>query len=192
MPSSQANVEYFFRLLYECLRGACFGSIGFVGFSAWLAHLWIWITVIGYLLAVIALFVIIYCIVRLFELREREEKYYSTLLVPPRAEGGTVSRWEHIQNLSEGSSPSEWREAIIEADVMLDDMLTEQGYAGAGIGEKLKAADPERFRTLQDAWEAHKVRNQIAHEGSAFNISDTLTRRTIARYESVFREFKVI
>jgi hypothetical protein len=193
MSTEQLNVEYWFRLLYNCLHGACYGTPGgFDGLAAWLAHLWIWITVIGYILAVIGLFVIIYATVRLFELRKREEEFYETVIVPPGAEGGTHPRWEHIQSLLEGGTPSEWREAIIEADIMLDDLLTRQGYTGDGVGEKLKSADPERFHTLNDAWEAHKVRNQIAHEGSTFAISETLARRALARFESVFREFKVI
>lgn len=192
MPATQLNVEYFFRLLYQCLYGTCYGSIETAWFSAWLAHLWTWIIVIGYALSVIGLFIIIYSTVRLFELREREEKYYRTVLVAPEAAGGIHPRWEHIQSLTEGASPSAWREAIIEADIMLDDILTQQGYAGDGVGEKLKTADPAHFRTLQDAWEAHKVRNQIAHEGSSFNLSEALTRRTIARYETVFHEFKII
>ena len=192
MVANQINVEYFFRLLYECFQGACHSSIGFAGLSAFLAHLWIWIVVIGYVLSVLGLLVIVYATVRLFELRKREEKFYSTLLIPSESKGGTSSRWQHIESLAEGSSMSEWREAIIEADIMLDDMLTNQGYVGVGVGEKLKSADSENFHTLQDAWEAHKVRNQIAQEGSSFNLSEALARRTIARYSAVFREFKVI
>lgn len=192
MPVNQINVEYWFRLLYECFHGACYGSVGFAWFSALLVHLWLWIIVIGYALSVIGLFVIIYVTVRLFELRERERKYYGTLLHVPGADEGSLPRWKHIESLAGAPSASEWREAIIEADIMLDDMLTIQGYVGVGVGEKLKAADPENFATLQDAWEAHKVRNQIAHEGSAFNLSEALARRTIARFAAVFREFRVI
>lgn len=192
MSANQLNVEYWFRLLYECFHGACYGSPGAAGFLAFLAHLWLWITVIGYALSVIGLFVIVYATVRLFELREREEKYYSTLLLAPEAAGGVNPRWQHIESLAGGASASEWREAIIEADIMLDDMLERRGYVGDGVGEKLKSAEQTDFNTLQDAWEAHKVRNLIAHEGSAFNLSEELARRTIARYENIFREFKAI
>ena len=192
MPASQLNVEYWFRLLYECLRGACYGPIEAAGFSAWLAHLWLWIIIIGYALALAGLFVIVYATVRLFELRKREEAFYNTLLIAPEATGGMHPRWEHIQTRMEGEGQSQWREAIIEADIMLDDVLAKQGYTGDGVGEKLKSADEEDFATLQNAWEAHKVRNLIAHQGSAFNLSETVARRTIAHYEAVFREFKVI
>lgn len=189
MPANQLNVEYWFRLLYECARGACYGST--VGFSAFLAHLWLWIIVVGYALSVIGLFVIVYTTIRLFELRKRETEYYSTVIPTPDAIGEINPRWQRIESLINGATASEWREAIIEADIMLDDMLMRQGYVGDGVGEKLKSVEPAEFKTLQDAWEAHKVRNQIAHE-AAFDLSEVLARRTIARYENVFREFKAI
>lgn len=192
MTGNQLNVEYWFRLIYDCFHGTCYSSSGPVGLSAWLAHLWIWITVIGYVLSVAGLFIIMYTIVRLFELRKREEKYYNTLILAPETASAVNSRWQHVESLAGGMNVSEWRQAIIEADILLDDILARQGYVGDGVGEKLKAVEPADFSTLQDAWEAHKVRNQIAHEGSSFNLSESLTHRTIARYESVFREFKAI
>ena len=191
MPSTQANVEYFFRLLYEFFYGSN-ATIDFSAFSSFAAHLWLWIIVIGYALSAIGLFIIVYVTVRLFELRKREEAFYSTVITAPETAGGMHPRWEHIQTLLEGAGPSKWREAIIEADIMLDDVLTKQGYTGAGIGEKLKSVDEAELATLQDAWEAHKVRNQIAHQGSTFDLSETVAQRTIAHYEAVFRELKVI
>ncbi len=192
MVGNQTNVEYWFRLLYECFHGSCYGSVNLTWLSAWLAHVWLWIIVIGYILAVLALIIIIYATVRLFELRKREEEYYGTLILAPEEAGGANPRWLHIEELASSTNSSDWRSAIIEADIMLDDMLTKQGYDGESIGEKLKAVESSDFNTLDDAWEAHKVRNQIAHQGSAFDLSETLARRTIARYESVFREFKML
>lgn len=190
LPGNQTNVEYWFRLLYECFQGACYGSVD--GLYSFLSHVWLWIIFIGYILSVIALFVIVYTTMRLFELRKREEKFYSTLIVPPDAKGGMHPRWEHIQTLLEGNTPSEWREAIIEADIMLDDVLAKHGYTGDGVGEKLKSADKDSLKTLQNAWEAHKVRNLIAHQGSTFDLSESIAGRTIQHYEAVFRELNVI
>lgn len=191
-PESQANVEYFFRLLYNCIHGlgGCSLPIDLSGLAPLLAQLWLWIIYIGYAVSVIALFLIIYITVRLFELRHREEEYYGTLLLAPDAESGGHPRWDHIKDLAAGTNPSQWREAIIEADILLDETLGRAGYAGESVSEKLKSAD--HFASLQDAWEAHKVRNQIAHEGSEFELTEQLARRTISRYENVFREFKVI
>jgi len=189
--SPQANVEYFFRLLYDLIYGS-HASLNYDAFTAFVAHLWLWIIFIGYALSVIGLFVIVYATVRLFELRKREEEFYSTVIASPETGRGMHPRWEHIQTLLEGASPSEWREAITEADIMLDEVLTKQGYVGAGVGEKLKSVDTTELGTLQDAWAAHKVRNLIAHQGSTFDLSETVAQRTIAHYEAVFRELNVI
>ncbi len=189
-PGNQANVEYFFRLLYEWLFSD-HGSVDLSWLKALLAHVWLWIIVVGYALSVVALFIIIYTTVRLFELRKREAIFYSTL-IPASDAGGVNPRWQHIQSLLGGASASEWKEAIMEADIMLDDMLTRQGYVGDGVGEKLKAAESGTFKTLNEAWEAHKIRNQVAHEGSAFKLSQSFAGRTIQRFEAVFREFNEI
>ena len=55
-------------------------------------------------------------------------------------------RWQHIESLADGTNASEWREAIIEADIMLDDLLAKKGYRGDGVGEKLKSVEPARIR----------------------------------------------
>ncbi len=187
----QLNVEFFFRLLYECLHGACMGGANGAIFSAWLAQLWLWIVLIGYLLAIVGLIMIVYTTMRIFELRKREEEHYGTLIISPDA-GGANPRWLHIETLAKSANTSDLRTAIIEADIMLDDMLTTQGYTGDGVAEKLKNVERSDFATRDDAWTAHKVRNQIAHEGSAFDLSEVLARRTLAHYEAVFREFGML
>ncbi|OYV27677.1 MAG: hypothetical protein B7W98_01275 [Parcubacteria group bacterium 20-58-5] len=189
--NSQINVEYFYRVLYDCLRGSCYGSVGFSALSAFLARVWLYIIYLGYVVAVLGLVFIVYALIELFELRKAEAAKYGTVVLAPSGSEEN-KRWKHIEALIGGTTPTEWREAIIEADIMLDEMLARDGYQGGGVGERLKAVEPADFTTLDDAWEAHKVRNQIAHEGSAFDLSATLARRTVARYESVFREFGVI
>lgn len=189
--AGQVNIEYFFSLLYDWIYGSHTASND-SAFHAFVAHVWLWIVIVGYLLSIVGFFVVVYVTVRLFELRKREETYYSTLISPLGAASGVSPRWQHIESLINDTNASHWREAIIEADIMLDDVLARQGYVGDGVGEKLKAVEPADLRTLQDAWDVHKVRNQIAHEGSAFDLSELLARRTIARYEAIFRELKAI
>ena len=195
MPTStstpQVNAANLFHFAHDLAYGT-YTSAHYAEFQALLAHFWFWVVVGGYAIAAVAFFVVVYTTRNIFRLRERESKYYDTVILAPETEGGMNPRWQHIQSLISGIGASEWRAAIIEADIMLDAMLTEQGYAGEGVGEKLKNVERSDFNTLQDAWEAHKVRNQIAHEGSSFDLSETLTRRTIAHYEAVFREFKII
>lgn len=50
-------------------------------------------------------------------------------------------------------------------DTVLDLALGELGFAGS-LGDKLKKAGP-RLPNLQAVWEAHKLRNRLAHEHDA-------------------------
>lgn len=89
------------------------------------------------------------------------------------------------------SSPSEalWRIGILEADNMLAQVLKEKGYQGETVADLLKSAS---FKTVQLAWDAHGIRNRIAHEGSDFQLTEREAKRAFTLYESVFRELKVI
>lgn len=130
----------------------------------------------------------------------REEKakvYPASMPVSSDAEVKKVSnevvdKWQKILEKSESSSPSDWRLAIIEADIILDDLLQTLNLPGDTMGEKLKAVEKSDFTTIDYAWEAHKARNMVAHQGSDFLLNQRETRRIIALYAAVFKEFYLI
>ncbi|MFT5179678.1 MAG: hypothetical protein ACI9GH_000515 [Candidatus Paceibacteria bacterium] len=98
-------------------------------------------------------------------------------------------RWEHIEELMSSHNINDWKQAIIEADIMLDEMLTKMQYDGTTIAEKLKNVEESDFITLSKAWEAHKVRNKIAHSGADFKFDKNEAGRVIELYRKVFKEF---
>jgi hypothetical protein len=99
------------------------------------------------------------------------------------------TRWNHIELLLKSHNSSDWRQAVIEADVMLEDMLDKMGYPGVSIGDKLKNIEEGDFTTLDKAWEAHKVRNRIAHDGGEYKLPYDEVARVIGLYYDVFKEF---
>lgn len=88
-------------------------------------------------------------------------------------------------------NPNDWKLAIIEADVILDEALKQIGYSGGSLGERLKSISTTQLSTLNEAWEAHKVRNRIAHEGADFVLTKRIAEETINRYRRVFNELGV-
>lgn len=102
------------------------------------------------------------------------------------------NKWSKVMLHMESENENDWRQAIIEADIMLGELLTKLGYQGNGIGEQLQRAVKSDFYTLDQAWEAHKVRNVIAHEGSNFVLTQYEARRVINMYKQVFDEFYYI
>ena len=55
----------------------------------------------------------------------------------------------------------------------------------------MKALQEEKFQAIDDLWDAHKVRNQIAHGGAAgVTYSDAVY--ALEKYERVLRELEAI
>jgi hypothetical protein len=101
---------------------------------------------------------------------------------------GAHDAWSGITDHLNSQNPNDWRLAVIEADIMLEAALERAGFPGVTIGEKLKQANKNTFRSLQDAWQAHKVRNDIAHTGNDFVLTKRIADETLMRYKKVFDE----
>jgi len=149
------------------------------------------------LLAVFCIAVSIYSLVRMSELRIDEEeeinrKIEEALFKQKEKERGANPRWHYIQTLVESINESDWRVSIMEADSMMEEVLKESGLIGGSVGELLEEAKAGGYRNIQDAWDAHLVRNQIAHQGSDFPLTQNEARRVIKLFENFFEELGVI
>ncbi len=109
----------------------------------------------------------------------------------PEAEAGN-EKWLDIEAKINSMNPSDWRLAILEADILLDNMLIQMGLPGETLGERLKSADASFFSTISEAWTAHKIRNIIAHEGSSYDLTYNEARKAIDLFRRVFEEFYFI
>ncbi len=110
----------------------------------------------------------------------------------PKTEDVHNRRWANVQSLINSHSVNDWRQAIIEADIILEEMLDKMGYKGDSIGDKLKTVEKSDFITLNKAWEAHKIRNRIAHKGSDYILTKDEAEQAIGSYAEVFKEFYFI
>jgi hypothetical protein len=171
---------------------ASFFSIN--GFLHFLSILWSVYAFFAFLLSIAMLALYAYASSRRWqyyalgdkELRD-EEALYDELYRGVRKSDRLSDVLTHI----ESPHPNDWKLAIIEADIILDDVLKQQGYIGNSLGERLKSISTGQLNSLADAWEAHKVRNRIAHEGADFVLTKRVAEETISRYRKVFNEFGV-
>lgn len=160
-------------------------------------HFWPIFTAIGILVVAASVIGLVYNYLKITALVKEEKTIYGPFPDEEIAEAtGEANpkneKWERIITLINSNNPSDWRLAIIEADVLLDDLLRKMGYHGDTIGDMLKAVEPSDMLSLENAWEAHKIRNQIAHAGADYELTERDAKRTITLFESVFKEFKVI
>lgn len=160
-------------------------------------HTW---TVLGIVSSSISIFfigVIIFSLVRMREIQihekhELEHEIREALIRDQEAIKNDNPRWHYILTLIESPNESDWRVAIIEADTMLDETLEKKGMIGETLSEKLEQARSNGYASIQGAWDAHIIRNQIAHQGLDFPITQIEGRRVIRMYQSLFEELGVI
>lgn len=72
------------------------------------------------------------------------------------------NKWTEITAM-QSSGPSGLKNALIEADKLLDYVMIGKGFVGDTMGDRLKSGG-QRFSNLNAIWTAHKLRNQLAHE----------------------------
>jgi len=157
-------------------------------------NLWSIYAIFAYLISIGMLALYIYAstnkrqleLIQLDTVREKEKIYDEQFRSGPKN-----SRLEDIVKHISSENPNDWKLAIIEADIVLDETLKQAGYSGSSLGERLKSITSTQLSSLDDAWKAHKIRNQIAHAGADFVLTHRLAEDTINRYRSVLRELGV-
>ena len=97
-------------------------------------------------------------------------------------------RWERVEKYMLSANPSDWKIAILEADNMLDEIVERMGYKGATLGERMKTIEASDFPYLDETWQAHKLRNAIAHKGTDYPLTKSEADQAITTYHRVFKE----
>lgn len=186
------------------LSGGASGGVSGAG-SVSGASLWASIfTNFLYIIILLLTTILFYCIIRMFEIRKKEDEYLGEKIKEfaekQKAKEEKIKsagspknpRWLAVTEYMNSESQNDWKLAILEADSILESLVDDLGFKGDTFGEKLKSVDKEKFKNLSSAWEAHNVRNRIAHEGTEFEISKLEAKRVITIYEQIFRDYGYI
>lgn len=92
--------------------------------------------------------------------------------------------WDMIQK----KSNSDFNHAILDADKLLDKVLTKKGYQGS-LGEKLKKAN-NLFSDTNGLWSAHKLRNLVAHELN-FMLTEKQTQQALSQFKKALKDLGI-
>jgi hypothetical protein len=95
-----------------------------------------------------------------------------------------TKEWGKITSISR-SNPEI---ALMNADKLLDHALKIMGYSGT-LGDKLKKCG-SFFHDLNGIWEAHKMRNQLAHEVGS-KLSQSECEKYLSKFKRAFRDLGV-
>ncbi|MDB4984367.1 MAG: protein of unknown function with transrane region [Patescibacteria group bacterium] len=196
------NLEFIFTKIYDFLvfiknfivtGGHVDTASGTTDYAGIVHHTGSWLLTILVFLFIGLFAWAVYIRIRIHEVDQNLNESYSGHFIPPVPKSEHKNqRWVAITNHFASDNQNDWRAAILDADSMLDELVTGLGYTGAGLGEKLNQVRDVDFPTKQAAWEAHKVRNIIAHQGGGYNLSERQKDLVRKHYENVFRSSGII
>ncbi|MCL9971804.1 MAG: hypothetical protein NBV63_00100 [Candidatus Pacebacteria bacterium] len=156
------------------------------------SFLWNLFSILSHTLSGILFLAILVAVGGIIMIRLKEWSALGAL--PPRPSGKSYgwSRWQDLLDAAMTAEPKRWREAVLAADTMLGELLTRIGYHGESTVVQMRSIPEGAFVTLPQAWEAHRIRNFIAHKNSNFILTQREAFRVMKLYEQVFEEFDFI
>lgn len=96
-----------------------------------------------------------------------------------------ASRWQEVERLviSGGNGP---KAAVSEADKLLDFALRGLGAPGTTMAERLKASQV-RLSDKEAVWQAHKLRNHLAHE-VGFEVTPSHAKSAVSAFQQSLKD----
>lgn len=149
---------------------------------------------IAFVLVVVFGFLLFYAVWKLIEVQRAANtaQVPSPDDVPAPAPGGPfVAKWGEVMRHMDSAKEAEWKFAVIEADKLVQDALHRGQFPGDTMGEKLMNIQSGTLISLEGLWEAHKVRNRIAHDLDYF-LRYSEAKKAIEQFEATLRELGAI
>lgn len=146
--------------------------------------------ILGYVLIVIFIGATIYCAIALEDIKRRSKEALKNHFIqraPSRKENPAMERWNQVTHAMTTSDEQQWRSAIIDIDIMLEEVVDAMGVEGETFGEKLKTLG-NHVPWIDAAWEVHKLRNILAHEGGRYQLNQREAYRVYKIGEGILYE----
>ena len=100
------------------------------------------------------------------------------------------ARFLEIENKFKKENPTSYAITVINGDKLLDKAMMEMGVPGKTMGDRLKWCG-DKFTNLNGVWQAHKLRNAIAHETDV-EVSYKRAYNALAIYKQALKDLGAI
>ncbi|HTK60325.1 MAG TPA: hypothetical protein VL283_03945 [Candidatus Baltobacteraceae bacterium] len=104
--------------------------------------------------------------------------------------GAIKARWDEIERMAAAGGEMNLKMAVMEADKLLDHALKAMAIPGMTLGERLKFA-AYKFPKIRNVWNAHRLRNQLAHE-SSYYLDPSFARKAVRDFKDALQLLNVL
>jgi len=143
----------------------------------------------------VSLFLIVFILIIFFKIKDNIRKdliaVTESIAAPDFPKKDFDKKWQAIMDRLEKENESDDKLALIEADNIFDDLLKKIGYEGNDMGERLKQITKAQLANIDELWQAHKVRNRIAHEQD-FKLTHAQAKRAVEIYQRAMEDLEAL
>jgi len=102
------------------------------------------------------------------------------------------NRWREIEDLINLGGISQIKQALIDADKLIDYVLKKKNISGNTLGERLKNSENLFSREVyNNLWSAHKLRNTLAHDVEQ-EVFHWQIKQSMKFFKNALNELKVL
>ena len=102
-----------------------------------------------------------------------------------------LKEWQKVKKLFLKGDQTSLKLSLIEADRLLDEVLTSMGIEGESLEEKLNQLSLKEFPEAEELKYAHFIRRKISEDKNFF-LSKKEAKALLSLYENFFRSFDLI
>jgi hypothetical protein len=97
-----------------------------------------------------------------------------------------LKHWANVVKRVNSGTQEGLRLSILEADALVDYFLKRNGFAGEHMADRLSVISSQEVKSLERLWQAHRLRNELAHT-PGFVVSPLEGKQALL----AFREFLI-
>ena len=192
---------------YDIVGGKLFSGAGIALF--WTALSDVWQHRLGpvfIVLDIACVLIMLYSIVKVWPIRQK-----ISIFSNPHAHGGAhgpadaaghgatpaapvhnpavLKHWTDIVKRANTGTPENLRWAVMEADALVDMVLKERQTLGDTMADRLANFRREDYKTVDKLWDAHRLRNDIAHT-PGFRMTSRQAEKALLSFRDFLKELK--
>ena len=99
--------------------------------------------------------------------------------------------WKKVLKRIKSAEMTDWKLAILECDVLFDEILKHSGIRGADVHERFEQFPSTSVSNYERLLQAHRVRDSVAND-AGFILSQEEAMAVVKIYEQTFKELGLI
>ncbi len=119
----------------------------------------------------------------------RKDRYGADM--PVAYKKTTQKQWLSVERHLSGHSSQDWKIAVLEADTIVEGILSKVGFTGENFRERVESVHPDSLEKREELLRAHSVRNDIIKD-STYVLEKKDAQEIVQIYEEFLKDWDAL